>query len=149
MALQTDSHAGSAGKGLAGKGLAGKRAAGKRAAGKGAAGRAPAASRGKTGRSSAPRARLASTMADAGLVQARLLRAIDRQVRLVDAGLAGSDAVLDERDARILGHLAKTLGTLMEIGEGGKTSKDKEPPDRDDAEERLAERIKRWARGGE
>jgi len=94
-------------------------------------------------------ARLADTMADAGMVRARLLRAIDRQVRIVDARLTGAEAEIDERDSRILGHLAKTLGMLMEIGEGGRTSKDREPPDRDDPEDRLAERIKKWARGGE
>lgn len=104
-------------------------------------GRTDGAARGTT-------ARLADTMADAGMVRARLLRAVDRQARLVDRRLTGGEATIDERDARILGHLAKTLGTLMEIGEGGRTSKDREPPDRDDAEDRLAERIRRWARGG-
>lgn len=93
--------------------------------------------------------RYARTMADAGKVRARLLGAIDRQVGMIDARLMDEGTEIEERDSRILANLAKTLSTLMEIEEGGKTSKDREPPERDDAEDRLAERIKRWARGGE
>lgn len=91
----------------------------------------------------------AKTMADAGKVRARLLGAIDRQVGMIDARPMDEGTEIEERDSRILANLAKTLSTLMEIEEGGKTSKDRELPERDDAEERLAERIKRWARGGE
>jgi hypothetical protein len=97
----------------------------------------------------ARRRRYARTMADAGKVRARLLGAIDRQVGMIDARLMDEGTEIEERDSRILANLAKTLSTLMEIEEGGKTSKDREPPERDDAEDRLAERIKRWARGGE
>jgi hypothetical protein len=91
--------------------------------------------------------RLASDMSDAGMVRDRLLRVVDRQVGKIDAKLSRKDAEVDECDSRILGHLAKTLGVLMQTGEGGKTSKETEPPDRGDVEERLAERIKKWARG--
>jgi len=82
-------------------------------------------------------------------VRKQLIRAVQRQATMVDARLAADGAEVEERDSRILGNLAKTLATLVEIGEGGKRSKDnKEPPDRDDTEDRLAERIKAWARGG-
>ncbi|HET7714832.1 MAG TPA: hypothetical protein VFK86_04330, partial [Bauldia sp.] len=65
-----------------------------------------------------------------------------------DGRIRKMGAEVEEKDARILSNLAKTLSTLMQMGESGKTSNDAEPPDRDeDAEERLAERIKRWARG--
>lgn len=94
------------------------------------------------------RRRALTRMTDPEKVRKRLLRAIDRQVRMVDARLAGDGAEIEERDSRILANLAKTLSTLMEIGEGGRTSKDREAPDRDDAEHRLAERIETWARGG-
>ena len=94
-----------------------------------------------------PRKRLASAIADAGMVQARLLRAVDRQIGKVDGRLKKKDAEVDEKDSRILGHLAKTLGALMQMGEGGKTSNHAEPADRGDVDERLAERIKKWARG--
>jgi hypothetical protein len=94
-----------------------------------------------------PRKRLAADIADVGMVRSRLLRAVDRQIDKVDGRLKKKGAVVEEKDSRILGHLAKTLSALMEMGEGGKTSRDAEPPDRGDVEERLAERIKRWARG--
>ena len=96
----------------------------------------------------AGRQRLASGMSDAGDVRDRLLRVVDRQVGKIDAKLSRKDAEVDERDSRILGNLAKTLGVLMQTGEGGKTSKEAEPPDRDEeADARLAERIRSWARG--
>lgn len=95
-----------------------------------------------------PGKRLAADIADTGMVKARLLRALDRQIDKVDGRIRKKGAEVEEKDARILSNLAKTLSTLMQMGESGKTSNDAEPPDRDeDAEERLAERIKRWARG--
>lgn len=84
----------------------------------------------------------------AGAVRAKLVAAIDRQIDLVEKRLKGRKAEVEERDSRILGNLAKTLGTLMQIGTGGATSNHAEPPDRaEDVDSRLAERIKRWARG--
>lgn len=108
---------------------------------------APKATRPKDG-GPAGMARLASSMADAGIVQARILRAVDRQVGKIHMRIRKKGADIEERDSRILGNLAKTLGTLMQIGTGGKTSNQAEPPDRDeDVEAQLAERIKKWARG--
>jgi len=91
--------------------------------------------------------RLASEIADAGMVKARLLRAVDRQIDKVDGRLRKKGAEVEEKDSRILGNLAKTLSALMQIGEGGTTSKDAEPSNSADAEQGLADRIKRWARG--
>ncbi|MCB1501923.1 MAG: hypothetical protein KDK07_19425 [Bauldia sp.] len=80
--------------------------------------------------------------------RARLLSAVNRQIALVEKRLGRRGATVEERDARILGHLARTLGALKQIGEGGTTSKEAEPPDRDEeADARLAERIRKWARG--
>ena len=91
--------------------------------------------------------RLASEIADAGMVKARLLRAVDRQIDKVDGRLRKKGAEVEEKDSRILGNLAKTLSALMQIGEGGTTSKYAEPSNSADAEQGLADRIKRWARG--
>ena len=107
---------------------------------------APKATRPKDGGAAGMR-RLANSMADAGMVQARILRAVDRQIGKIDARLRKNGAEIEERDARIRGNLAKTLGALMDIGSGGTTSNHAEPPDRGDVDERLAERIKKWARG--
>jgi len=90
---------------------------------------------------------LARTMADAEAVRERILRAIDRQVGKIEARLRKPGAALEDRDSRVLGELAKSLNTLMQTGEGGRSSKPMEPPHRDDVEDRLAERIKKWARG--
>jgi transposase-like protein len=107
--------------------------------------KAPDAAGGKT----AGMRRLANSMADAGMVQARILRAVDRQIGKVDARLRKKGAEVEERDSRILGNLAKTLGALMDIGSGGTTPKDMERPNRAEVEARLADRIRRWARGEE
>jgi hypothetical protein len=81
-----------------------------------------------------------------------MLGAVARQVDIIETRLASAGAEVEERDSRILGNLAKTLATLLEIGEGGTRTKDnpkdREPTDRGDAEARLAERLKAWARGG-
>ena len=70
---------------------------------------------------------------------------------MIERRLSGDGAEVEERDSRILGNLAKTLSTLVEIGEGGTSTKDnpkhREPTDRGDAEARLARRIEAWARG--
>lgn len=84
---------------------------------------------------------------DVDMAKARLVSAVSRQIELVEKRLDGPRAKVEEKDSRILGHLAKTLGTLMQMGSGGTTSNHAEPPDRGDVDERLAERIKRWARG--
>ena len=109
---------------------------------------APKAQRPRNG-SQAGMRRLANSMADAGMVQARILRAVDRQIGKVDGRMRKNGAEVEERDSRILGNLAKTLGALMQIGEGGTTSREVERPNRAEVEARLAERIRRWARGEE
>jgi hypothetical protein len=83
-----------------------------------------------------------------GIAKVRLVSAVNRQIELVEKRLEGKNAKVEEKDSRILGNLAKTLGTLIEIGERGKPSNDAEPTSRgEDVERRLAERIKAWARG--
>lgn len=85
-------------------------------------------------------------------VRRKMLRALAHQVRIIDLRLMADGAEIEERDSRILGNLAKTLATLVEIGEGGTgkkdNPKDREPTDRGDAEARLAAKIDAWARGG-
>jgi len=76
----------------------------------------------------------------------QMLRVVQRQVRMIEKRLSGDGAEVEERDSRILANLAKTLVTLLEIGEGGMRTKDKEQTDRGDAEARLAERLNAWAR---
>lgn len=97
----------------------------------------------------APSIELATLDQNAQLIRARLLQAIVRQVDKVDARLRKRDAEVDEKDSRVLGNLAKTLSTLMQMGEGGTTAKEMERPNRAEVEARLAERIRRWARGEE
>jgi len=84
---------------------------------------------------------------DIAVARARLVSALDRQIDRLDARLRQRVGDVEEKDSRILGNLAKTLATLMQMGTGGTTSKDAEPADRGDVDQRLAERIKRWARG--
>ncbi len=88
--------------------------------------KAPAGGRVAPRRASGSPRRLPTT----AMVRARLLRAVDRQIDKVDARLRKKGAVVEEKDSRILGNLAKTLSALMQIGEGGTTSKDAEPPNR-------------------
>lgn len=96
-----------------------------------------------------PRPRVARAAPDpVETARRQMLRAVQRQVRMIDQRLSGEGAEVEERDSRILANLAKTLVTLLEIGAGGTGTKDKEPTDRGDAEARLAERVSAWARGG-
>jgi hypothetical protein len=88
--------------------------------------------------------RLAATIADAGLVTARLLRAVDRQIGKIETRLKKKGAMVEEKDARILGHLGRTLATLMAL-ENGASAKEPEPADRAELTARLADRIARWA----
>jgi hypothetical protein len=95
------------------------------------------------------RRRLAATIDDAGSVKVRLLRAVDRQIGKIETRLRKRGADIEDRDSRILGNLAKTLATLMAIGEGDATAREAEPVNREELEADLARRIKRWAEGGE
>jgi hypothetical protein len=93
--------------------------------------------------------RLARTIADGETVAARLLRVVDRQVGNMDARLRRRrGAAIDEKDARLLVHLAKTLQTIMALGRDGGAGA-KEPADRDHLDADLARRIALWAEGRE
>jgi len=98
----------------------------------------------------APAARTAVVAAKRDQLVARLYHACDRQLLLVERKLKKPDAEMEEKDVRTLGHLAKTLGTLMalERDDGAKTA-DAEPVDRDQLNADLARRIARWAEGRE
>ncbi len=81
---------------------------------------------------------------------AKLYRAFEHQVAEMESRLARTGSELEEKDARTLGTLARTLGTLiaLERDEGAK-AKETEQSDNDDLRAELARRIKRWADGGE
>jgi hypothetical protein len=98
----------------------------------------------------APPRRLAASIADAGMVTGRLIRVVDRQVGKMDARLKKRNSEIEEKDSRILGHLARTLATLMALDrDGGATAKEPERVDRDELNADLARRIRRWAQGGD
>lgn len=101
-----------------------------------------------SGRVRPPGPRLAKALDDGGTVAARLLRVVDRQIGTIDKRLRRKGAVIDEKDARLLVHLAKTLQTIMALGrDGGAGSK--ETADRDEPDADLARRIAVWAEGRE
>lgn len=80
---------------------------------------------------------------------ARLYRAFEDQLAGVEARLAAPGIVIEEKDARTLGSLARTLETLMSLEKrdtGAK--KPTEPNDIDQLRAELARRIDRWAEGG-
>jgi len=91
---------------------------------------------------------LARTIDDGEAVTARLLRVVDRQIGNIDVQLRKRGAVIDEKDARLLVHLAKTLQTLMALGRDGGAGI-KEPAERDQVDADLARRIALWAEGRE
>jgi hypothetical protein len=97
-----------------------------------------------------PAARTAVVAAKRDQLVARLYHACDRQLAVVERKLKQRGDDMEEKDVRALGHLAKTLGTLMalERDDGAKTS-DAEPVDRDQLNADLARRIARWAEGRE
>lgn len=84
--------------------------------------------------------------ASARAVMRRLVCAVDRQIDMIEARLKDPRAEIEERDARILGALAKTLQTLMALDrDDGAKSHAPEPVDRDELNAGLARRIARWA----
>jgi hypothetical protein len=95
--------------------------------------------------------RLAETMADAEVVKARLLRAVDRQIDKIEQRVRKKDASVDEKEARTLGTLAKTLQTLIALDRDAGAQPDQpEPLDRDELRAALARRLSIWAeQGGE
>jgi hypothetical protein len=92
--------------------------------------------------------RLARTIDDGEAVTARLLRVVDRQIGTIDRRLRGKGTMIDEKDARLLVHLAKTLQTIMALGRDGGAGT-KEPADRGEPDADLARRIALWAEGRE
>jgi transposase len=80
----------------------------------------------------------------------RLYRVFDRQLKDVESRVANAMTTTDEKDARTLGTLARTLGTLMALqsggGEGsgrhgGAEADEPEKYDPDEIRARLAERL--------
>ena len=81
---------------------------------------------------------------------ARLYKAFERQVADVESRLLAAPAATEEKDARTLGTLARTLATLIALErDDGATATEPEPVDREELDADLARRIKRWAEGGE
>ena len=101
-------------------------------------------------RPSQPRRRpLAHDMSEATMVVEHLLQAVDRQVAMIEARTRRRRATIEERDARMLGALAKTMQTLMALGRDDGAKQATEPADRDSLDADLARRIARWAEGRE
>jgi hypothetical protein len=81
---------------------------------------------------------------------ARLYLACEHQLKAVEARLADAAAVIEEKDVRVLGLLAKTLETLMALErDDGVKMQAAEPVDREHLNADLVRRIRRWAQGGE
>ena len=69
---------------------------------------------------------------------------------MIDRRLRKKDALIEEKDARILTGLAKTLATLMALEtDDGATARKPEPADRGELQAELARRIRQWAEEGE
>jgi hypothetical protein len=90
---------------------------------------------------------LARDHSDAEKVQGRLLRAVDRQTLKIEHRLAKAGAAIEEKDARVLVHLARTLGILMALDRGHGATAEPERQSRDDEDRELARRIAEWAQG--
>jgi transposase len=80
----------------------------------------------------------------------RLFRVFDRQLKDVESRAADALATTEEKDARTLGSLARTLGTLIALDDGSGTGggrdggAEADEPERYDPDEiraRLAERL--------
>lgn len=96
------------------------------------------------------RPRLAGTLDDAGAVMGRLIRAVDRQLWMIENRLKKRGAAIEEKDARILATLARTLTTLMALERDGGAKPDQtEAVNRADYRTDLARRIAAWADEGE
>lgn len=89
---------------------------------------------------------LATSLDEAGAVTGRLIGAVERQVAMIEARLTREGAEVEEKDARILGNLAKTLATLMALERDGGAKPDRaEPSDRGEFRAELARKIAAWA----
>jgi hypothetical protein len=89
---------------------------------------------------------LARDFSDAGKVKGRLLRAVDRHTLKIETKLGKPGAKLEEKDARVLVHLARTLGILMALDRGHGAA-EPERRNRDEEDRELARRIAEWAQG--
>ncbi len=77
---------------------------------------------------------------------ARLYGVFDRQLQDVESRAADAVAMTEEKDARTLGTLARTLGTLIALETGGERDEGApadapEPYDPDEIRARLAQRL--------
>jgi hypothetical protein len=80
----------------------------------------------------------------------KLYAVCGRYLRRIEARLGDADHAGDEKDARTLGTLARTLEMLMALERDNGTTADKpETVNRDELNAELARRITRWAEGGE
>lgn len=82
-------------------------------------------------------------------LMARLYRALGRQLEAIERrGREGNDGDMTEKDARALGHIAKTIDTLSTLDrDDGGMRQEPESFDRGTVEADLAEKIRRWAAG--
>lgn len=81
----------------------------------------------------------------------RLFRVFDRQLMDIESRARQPGAATEEKDARTLGTLARTLGTLMALGRGGGDQPDDpeaEAVDPDDIRAKIAQRLFGVAKGG-
>ncbi|WP_334175008.1 hypothetical protein [Pseudoxanthobacter sp.] len=87
--------------------------------------------------------------ADRGALVGRLMQAFARQVSEVEARL-GSEGGADERDARTLGVLAKTLETLIDLDRAaqGDRAGEEEAKNLDAVREEIARRLDRLRGAG-
>lgn len=77
----------------------------------------------------------------------RLYRTFARQIADLEARAFNPKIKTEEKDARTLGTLARTLATLMALERDGATAKEPERVDRGKLNAELARRIARWAEG--
>jgi hypothetical protein len=76
------------------------------------------------------------------LLAVRLYQAVSRQLSGLEVRARGRNHELDEKDARMLGVLARTLTTLAELDEdGGAARPDPDGVDPDQIRARLAQRL--------
>ena len=73
---------------------------------------------------------------------------VSRAIEAFNAMGMRVSTMIDEKDARLLVHLAKTLQTIMALGRDGGAGT-KESADRDEPDADLARRIALWAEGRE
>ena len=92
----------------------------------------------------------ASTEARRTRMVGRLYRVFDRQAGDLEARAAKPGATTEEKDARTLSVLAKTLETLIALDrDDGAKTEEPGPADRDRLNADLARRIRLWAERGE